>query len=244
MIPWICLNIKEMMNAGQFNYIDRQQSQASGNSEKSHKVHCANWKEEVHLRKELKALTRQENSTIKRIFCDQKIVANKFRHRVYRTMKLIKTHEELKVGMASIRSTNNSAYGKFQPKYNAPGLLFTANVDKASSLGLNVKEKFNHLLKRPVTASELRVQAWERKVQTMSSKLQRAQSAPALRPNFHSVEEKYITKLNNSKICKTVDRKSRNSYMSVKYKDVSRDVEVAKQREAVMSFIEKIKELH
>ncbi len=221
---------------GQFHYIDRQQSQAGGNSEKSQKVHCANWKEEVHLRKELDTLTKQENGTIKRIFCDQKVIANKFRRRVYRTIELSKTHEELKAGMKSMR--NNSVYRNVQPKYNARGLSFAANIGKASSLG--PKEKSNHLFKRPVTASELRVRVWERKIQTMSSNLQRAQSAPSKRPNIHSVEHKYGTNVNNSKIWNTADR-NRYIFMKCKETEQSRDVEITKQREAVMNFIEKIK---
>jgi hypothetical protein len=228
---------------GQFNYIDRQQSKAGGNSEKSQKVHCANWKEEVHLRKELEALRRQENVTLKRIISDQKAVANKFRRRVYRTIELINSHEEVKVGMKRIRNTKNAVHQNSQPKLIAPGLpSMQANNGKASSLVPNMREKPNNTAKRPVTASELRVRAWGQKIQTISSKLQRAQSAPAMRPNTHSVEQKYITKLDISKICKTVDR---NMYMFVKLKeiDLRRDDEMTRQKQAVTNFIEKIKQL-
>lgn len=220
----------ERMNS-QFNYIDRQQSQSTGNSEKSHKVHCANWKEEVHLHKELEAFRRQENCTIKSIFSDQKTVVNKFRRHVYRSIELIKTHEKLKDGMTSFR------YENFQPKYTARGLLFAANGGKSSSMSRNIKDKSNHLMKRPITASELRVRAWEQKIQTMSSTLQRAQSAPALRSNVHSVEPKY--NLNYLTCCKTADR---NRSMKYKKTKLNRNEELAKERNAVLNFIEKIKQ--
>lgn len=163
-----------------FNYIDRQQS-ATRSSEKSQKVHCANWKEEVHLSKKLEALRRQENAAIKRIFSDQKIIANRFRHRVHQSIELIKTHEELKVGLAKKETGSNLAYGLFKTENNSRGLSFMERVDKPSNWCFNGKTKSNHLLRRPVTASELRVRAWERKIQTVSSKLRRVQSAPVLR---------------------------------------------------------------
>ena len=228
---------------GQFHYIDRQQSKAGGNSEKSQKVHCANWKEEVHLRKELEALTRQENVTIKRIFCDQKVVANKFRHHVYRTIEQIQRHEEVKVGIKSVRNIKNSVHQNFQLKLDAPRWSFKKSTNsETSSLIPSMKEKSDNLLKRPVTASELRVRAWERKIQTISSKIQRAQSAPAMRRNVHSDEQKYVTPLNIPKICSTADR---NMYMFMKCKeiDLRSDVEIARQRQAIINFIEKIKQL-
>ena len=226
---------------GQFNYIDRQQSKAGGNSEKSQKVHCANWKEEVHLRKELEALTRQENVTIKRMFCDQKVVANKFRHHVCRTIEQIERHKEVKVGKKSLRNTK--IHQNLQLKLDAPGLSFKkSNNSETSSLIPNMKEKSDNLQKRPVTASELRVRAWERKIQTISSKIQRAQSAPVMRRNVHSDAQKYVNPLNISKICKTADK---NMYVFMKCKeiDLRSDVENARQRQAVINFIEKIKQL-
>lgn len=186
------LNSQETMNG--FNYIDRQQS-ATGSSEKSQKVHCANWKEEVHLCQKLEALRRQENATIKRIFSDQKIIANRFRHRVHQSIELIKTHEELKVGLAKKETKGNLAYGQFQTENNRRGLSFMASVDKASNWCSDGKTKSIQLLKRPVTASELRVKAWERKIQTISSKLRRVQSAPVLRKNVQATDHKYIVRL-------------------------------------------------
>ena len=223
----------ERMNS-QFNYIDRQQSQATGNSEKSHKVHCANWKEEVHLHKELEAFRRQENSAIKSIVSDQKVVANKFRRHVYRSIELIKTHEGLKDKMTSFRNRNNSTYENFQPKYTARPFLFAANGGKSSSMSQNIKDKPNHLMKRPVTASELRVRAWEQRIQTITSKLQRAQSAPALTSNIHSMEPIY-----NLNCCKTAGR---NRSMKYKRAKLNRAEELAKERNAVLNFIEKIKQ--
>ena len=202
---------------GQFNYIDRQQSQVTGNSEKSQKVHCANWKEEVHLRKKLELLTRQKNGSIKHIFSEQKIVAIKFRRNVYRSIELIKTHEDLKCGMASKNGLN-------QPKY----------YDReASGLKLHTKEGSSHLIKRPVTASELHVRAWDRKILKMNSKLQRVHSAPIFRKNNANT--------NSSKSYKTSDLYS----ASAKYKEMNlnRDVKVISEKEAFMNFMEKIKQL-
>ncbi|XP_028397787.1 uncharacterized protein LOC114521517 [Dendronephthya gigantea] len=178
-----------------FNYIDRQHShEATGNSEKSHKVHCANWKEEVHLRKELDALGRQENGTIKRIYLDQRIVANKFRRCVSRSIDIIKTHDDLKA---------NISYNRIS-KRNSPGLQSSmANAGKTSA-------KSQQVITRPVTASELRVRAWERKIKTVSGKLQRAQSAPTLRTNVHSAKHKRFEQSNIAKIS------NKKQYMAVK----------------------------
>ena len=219
-----------------FNYIDRQQSQATGNSEKSHKVHCANWKEEVHLQKRLEEFKRQEDSSIKSIVSDQKIVANKFRRHVYRSVELIKTHERLKDRITNLK--NNSMNENFQPKCSIRGRLFTANDDKSSSMSRNMKDKSNHLVKlRPVTASELRVRAWEQRIETMSSKLQRAQSAPTLRANVYCMEQKYHGNLTSSR---TTDRTYRS--MKCKKAKLDRNEELAKERNAVLNFIEKIKQ--
>lgn len=180
---------------GHFNYIDRQHShEATGNSEKSHKVHCANWKEEVHLRKELDALGKQENVTVKRIYLDQKTVANKFRRCVSRSIDIIKTHDDLKANISYNRSYNIS-------KCNGPGLQSSmANAGKTSVFGLDMLPKSRHVLTRPVTASELRVRAWERKILTMSSKFRRAQSAPTLKMNAHSNKHKSFKQSNMAKI--------------------------------------------
>lgn len=218
-----------------FSYIDRQQSQATGNSEKSHKVHCANWKEEVHLRKRLEEFKRQEDSSIKSIVSDQKIVANKFRRHVYRSVELIKTHERLKDRITKFK--NNSMNENFQPTYTVHGRLFSANDDKSSSMSRNIKDKSNLVKLRPVTASELRVRAWEQRIETMSSKLQRAQSAPALRANVYCMEQKYHGNLTSSR---TTDRKCRS--MKCKKAKLDRNEELAKERNAVLNFIEKIKQ--
>ena len=219
-----------------FNYIDRQQSQATGNSEKSHKVHCANWKEEVHLRKRLEEFKRQEDSSIKSIVSDQKIVANKFRRHVYRSVELIKTHERLKDRITNLK--NNSMNENFQPKCSIRGRLFTANDNKWSSTSRNIKDKSNRLVKlRPVTASELRVRAWEQRIETMSSKLQRAQSAPTLRTNAYCMKQKYHGNLTSSR---TTDRTYRS--MRCKKEKLDRSEELAKERNAVLNFIEKIKQ--
>lgn len=184
----------------QFDFIERPQSQVSLNSEKSPKVRCANWMEEVRLRQSLKALTRQENSAVKRIFHDQKMVVSKFRQRISRTIGLLRIHEELKVGMTADVS-RNSTFAHFQEGYDSHKLFLSSNVGKASILPPTTKEKSDHFFMRPFTANDLRVRTWERKIQSISSSLQRAQSAPRLGINSRiNVDYKPIRRLKTSNI--------------------------------------------
>lgn len=230
-----------------FNYIDRQKS-AIGSSEKSQKVHSANWKEEVHLRKEVESLKKQEGETINRIFSDQRIVAYQFRRRMCRSIDLIKTHEKLKEDVKSFtngrhavdQNLQTSKYSKRSQTGSSPPATPFQRVDTFSGQDHNRRPR--HLIERPVTASEKRGRIWESKIKSMTCNLQRAKSAPALRTNVSS-NMKELNARQRRKTTATGQTEKRIVPISREQLIQNRVTEVAKQREAVLKFIDGIEHL-
>ena len=77
------------------SYIDRQKS-GPGSSEKSQKVHSANWKEEIQLKKELDCLSKQEQQRVARISSDQRVVVHRFQRKLSASVDIAKTHDKVK----------------------------------------------------------------------------------------------------------------------------------------------------
>ena len=223
-----------------FNYIDRQNS-AVGSSEKSQKIHSANWKEEVHLRKELESLKKQEHETIIRIFSDQRIVAHQFRRRLCRSMELVRNHEKLKGELEQFRNDNFEASQKSQmAKYSKRSArLQSSLVQSLDTFPENEKytQTSCNLFRRPVTASEKRGREWDRTIKSTTSKLsQRAKSAPISRTTAYFVPGKNLDK---PQYKATVFNQTKRERFSISREQFNRNriLEVAKQREAVLKFI-------
>lgn len=223
-----------------FNYIDRQNS-AVGSSEKSQKIHSANWKEEVHLRKELESLKKQEHETISRIFSDQRIVAHQFRRRLCRSMELVRNHEKLKGELEQFRNDNFEASQKSQmAKYSKRSArLQSSSVQSLDTFPENEKytQTSCNLFRRPVTASEKRGREWDRTIKSTTSKLsQRAKSAPISRTTAYFVPGKNLDK---PQYKTTVFNQTKRERFSISREQFNRNriLEVAKQREAVLKFI-------
>ena len=223
-----------------FNYIDRQNS-AVGSSEKSQKIHSANWKEEVHLRKELESLKKQEHETISRIFSDQRIVAHQFRRRLCRSMELVRNHEKLKGELEQFRNDNFEASQKSQmAKYSKRSArLQSSSVQSLDTFPENEKytQTSCNLFRRPVTASENRGREWDRTIKSTTSKLsQRAKSAPISRTTAYFVPGKNLDK---PQYKTTVFNQTKRERFSISREQFNRNriLEVAKQREAVLKFI-------
>lgn len=226
-----------------FNYIDRQNS-AVGSSEKSQKIHSANWKEEVHLRKELESLKKQERETISRIFSDQRIVAHQFRRRLCRSMELIRTHERLKGELEQFKNDNFNASQKTQmATYSKRS--DSARLQSSPSRRLDMfPENENHtqltssyLFRRPVIASEKRGREWDGTIKSMTSNLsQRAKSAPISKTTAYYVPGKDLYK---PQYKTTAFNQTKRERFSISREQCNRNriLEVAKQREAVLKFI-------
>ena len=222
-----------------FNYIDRQNS-AVGSSEKSQKIHSANWKEEVHLRKELESLKKQEHETISRIFSDQRIVAHQFRRRLCRSMELVRNHEKLKGELEQFKNDNFEARTRAslnQSKRSAR--LQSSLVQSLDTFPENEKytQTSCNLFRRPVTASEKRGREWDRTIKSTTSKLsQRAKSAPISRTTAYFVPGKNLDK---PQYKTTVFNQTKRERFSISREQFNRNriLEVAKQREAVLKFI-------
>ena len=106
-----------------FCYVDRQKSSV-GSSEKSQVVHSANWKEQVHLKKELELLRRQESEVIKRISSDQRMISHRFLHRILHSIDQIKEIEKQK---EEIRQMN---YQKSIFNKTFPNSLATPSISR------------------------------------------------------------------------------------------------------------------
>lgn len=222
-----------------FNYIDRQNS-AVGSSEKSQKIHSANWKEEVHLRKELESLKKQEHETISRIFSDQRIVAHQFRRRLCRSMELVRNHEKLKGELEQFKNDNFEARTRASLNQSKRSARLQSSLVQISDT-FPENEKYTqtscNLFRRPVTASEKRGREWDRTIKSTTSKLsQRAKSAPISRTTAYFVPGKNLDK---PQYKATVFNQTKRERFSISREQFNRNriLEVAKQREAVLKFI-------
>ena len=224
-----------------FNYIDRQNS-AVGSSEKSQKIHSANWKEEVHLRKELESLKKQEHETISRIFSDQRIVAHQFRRRLCRSMELVRNHEKLKGELEQFKPNDNVKAS--QKSHMAKYSKRSARLQSSSVQSLDTfPENENHtqtscnLFRRPLTASEKCCREGDRTIKSTTSNLsRRVKSAPISRTTAYFVPGKDLDKPQYKTTAFNQTKRERFSICREQF-NRNRILEVAKQREAVLKFI-------
>ena len=243
-----------------FNFVDRQQASV-GSSEKSQKVHSANWKEEVHLRKEIESLKKQEDETVNRIFIDQRIVAHQFRCRITRSIDLITAHEKLKEDLIKFQETNRQTLKTSRSHQGNHGDLNTAMRRSKSQLSERRRQTFSNTkhrtakdfqddksspIRRPVTASAARGRAWEQRIDSMARNLQRAKSAPISRKTkCNGVVEEYSCIRKHNKSSGVLKRASTAAIVPVNPDKLERNrtIEVARQREAILKFIKGIEHL-
>lgn len=253
------------------SYIDRQKSRV-GSSEKSQKVHSANWKEEVQLRKELFCLNKQERQRVSRISIEQRLVVNRFQKKLSKSVEISKSHEQVvntlkgnratmieqalnreleapSEHMRTIRCLN--AFPKPPvPKFNerrSKSCEPSTKPKENESILINEeckKEEKSELIPRPMTALEKRNKLWERQLSSVTQRINRARSAPT-KATFYKVPEftAGTTKLGKRTI-KTANRQPGMSYaVDMDLYRYVREKEIAKQNEAVQDYLKGIEGL-
>lgn len=252
------------------SYIDRQKSRV-GSSEKSQKVHSANWKEEVQLRKELHCLNKQEHQRVSRISIEQRLVVNRFQKKLSRSVEISKSHEHVmdavKDNKTNIldqvrkRETTSNEHMRTVRCLNAfpkpPIPKFRKQMSKSceppklkenQQTTLAEEESKNtekiDLVPRPMTALEKRNKLWERQLSSVTQRINRARSAPT-RTVFYKVPEFTV---DNSKITKRINktgakRSAMNYTVDMDMYRYMREREITKQNEAVKNYLNSIEGL-
>ena len=191
------------------SYIDRQKS-GIGSSEKSQKVHSANWKEEIQLRKELDCLRRQEQQRVCRLSYDQRLVVDRFYRKLSRSVYIAEKHEKVKGTLPQDQGSRKQSHNSIAnvenhmrqirclnafPKPPVPKFRRPARRSKSCEPVAKTKEdedqtfkEFMDLPPRPMTSLEKRNKMWEKQLNSMTQRINRARSAPA-RPAFYQVPE-------------------------------------------------------
>lgn len=207
------------------SYIDRQKS-GPGSSEKSQKVHSANWKEEIQLKKELDCLNKQEQQRVARISSDQRLVVHRFQRKLSLSVEVAKNHDELKESLdinhkratelREMQGKNNdigeerislrqlrclSASPKPPlPKFRRAKSCEPPRISRNTFYGEadeHLTDDRHNLPPRPMTALEKRNKLWERQLKTVTQRLNRARSAPA-RTSYYKVPEFSVAQSNLS----------------------------------------------
>ena len=250
------------------SYIDRQKS-GPGSSEKSQKVHSANWKEEIQLKKELDCLNKQEQQRVSRISSDQRLVVHRFQRKLSTSVDIAKNHDKVKESLdhnhrraQELRETqrknpnaNEERMSLTQlrclsasPKPPLPKFRRAKSCEppKVSSNMLYGEEYANEPLDlppRPMTALEKRNKMWERQLKTVTQRLNRARSAPA-RTSYYRVPEFSLVQ-SNARDKQTVQRHRRvtNVEIDLEYFRRVREKELYIQRQAVKTFLKSIEPL-
>lgn len=218
------------------SYIDRQKS-GPGSSEKSQKVHSANWKEEIQLKKEMDCLNKQEQQRVAKISSDQRLVVHRFQRKLSLSVDIAKKHDEVKESLDSnhkrarelrkLQNENNDTNGEERmslrqlrclsaspkpplPKFRRAKSCEPPRLDSAALYGEEPQcftEKPD-LPPRPMTALEKRNKMWERQLKTVTQRLNRARSAPA-RTSYYKVPEFSVMQRNNARDSKNAGQKQR-----------------------------------
>lgn len=254
------------------SYIDRQKS-GPGSSEKSQKVHSANWKEEIQLKKELDCLNKQEQQRVSRISSDQRLVVHRFQRKLCTSVDIAKNHDKVKESL-------DSNHRRAQELRELQGRNPDANEEKITLRQLRClsaspkpplpkfrrakscepPKKSNTMLygheytdipsldlpPRPMTALEKRNKMWERQLKTVTQRLNRARSAPA-KASYFRVPEFSLAK-SNIRGDKQTNQKQRhraptNVEIDLEYFRRVREKELYFQRQAVMTFLKNIEPL-
>lgn len=196
------------------SYIDRQKA-GPGSSEKSQKVHSANWKEEIQLKKELDCLDKQEQQRVSRISSDQRLVVHRFQRKLSASVDIAKNHDKVKESLdgnhrraKELRERqgrnpdDNEARMSLRqlrclsasPKPPLPKFRRAKSCEPPQeSRGAFYSDSYTSnawldMPPRPMTALEKRNRMWERQLKTVTQRLNRARSAPA-RTSYYKVPE-------------------------------------------------------
>lgn len=196
------------------NYIDRQKS-GPGSSEKSQKVHSANWTEEIQLRKELDCLKRQEQQRVCRLSSDQRLVVDRFYRMLSRSVDVAEKHERMKETLPRNKVSKTkekevsvnvekhmrqirclSAFPKPPvPVFRRTARRRSKSCEPAVAVSQDKEEEDEQLNRdvldlppRPMTSLEKRNKMWERQLNSVTQRINRARSAPA-RPAVYKVPE-------------------------------------------------------
>lgn len=254
------------------SYIDRQKS-GPGSSEKSQKVHSANWKEEIQLKKELDCLNKQEQQRVARISSDQRLVVHRFQRKLSLSVEIAKNHDEVKesldinhkraVELRELQGKKNdigeermslrqlrclSASPKPPlPKFRRAKSCEPPRISNNTFYGEADSEyptERHDLPPRPVTALEKRNKMWERQLKTVTQRLNRARSAPA-RTSYYRVPEFSVTQSNSSreKYGGQKLRRATNVEIDLEYFRRAREKELYLQKQAVKNFLQSIEPL-
>ena len=248
------------------NYIDRQKS-GLGSSEKSQKVHSANWKEEIQLRKELFCLGRQEEQRVSRISSDQRLVVHRFHRKLSRSVEVAQNHEKLKeayenkhakweaelqnhvpsdekVSRTRLRCLSASPKPPV-PKFRRSKSCEPPKLQRQEFELTYTGEAIREGVLRPMTALERRNKVWERQLNSVTQRLNRARSAPA-RSHLYKVPEFSVS----TESCSGGGRKKgircrRPVAFEIDMEQVrrAREYELVRQREAVQGFLKNIESL-
>ncbi|XP_068700990.1 uncharacterized protein [Montipora foliosa] len=250
------------------SYIDRQKS-GPGSSEKSQKVHSANWKEEIQLQKALDCLRKQEQQRISRISSDQRIVVHRFQRKLSASVDIAKKHEKVKESLdkshirtKELRELQRRNPDKDRmsitqlrclsasPKPPLPKFRRTKSCEpfEESNTMVYSNEISNQapldLTPRPMTALEKRNKMWERQLKTVTQRFNRARSAPTktnrLLSDFSSGQVKA------SRERESVRRQNRavtNIEVDIEYFRRIREKELCIHRQAVKAFLSSIQPL-
>lgn len=254
------------------SYIDRQKS-GPGSSEKSQKVHSANWKEEIQLKKELDCLNKQEQQRVARVSSDQRLVVYRFQRKLSLSVEIAKNHDEVKesldvnhkraIELREMQSKNNdigeekislrqlhclSASPKPPlPKFRRAKSCEPPRISNKMLYGGTDSEypsERHDLPPRPMTALEKRNKMWERQLKTVTQRLNRARSAPA-RTSYYKVPEFSVAQSNISreKHSGQKPRRATNVEIDLEYFRRAREKELYLQRQAVKKFLQSIEPL-
>lgn len=225
------------------SYIDRQKS-GPGSSEKSQKVHSANWKEEIQLTKELYCLNRQEQQRVARISSDQRLVVHRFQRKLSLSVDIAKNHDEVKKNLDTSHKrarelrelqgkTNDNGEERMTlrqlrclsaspkpplPKFRRAKSCEPPRISSKTFYGEDSEypNERHDLPPRPMTALEKRNKMWERQLKTVTQRLNRARSAPA-RTSYFKVPEFSVTQSNagNSREKHTGQRQRRATNVEI-----------------------------
>lgn len=249
------------------SYIDRQKS-GPGSSEKSQKVHSANWKEEIQLKKELDCLSKQEQQRVARISSDQRVVVHRFQRKLSASVDIAKTHDKLKESLDSshkrmlqlresqrknpdenrislrqlrcLSASPKPPLPKFRRAKSCEPPYISSNMMYGEGCA---NQEALDLPPRPMTALEKRNKMWERQLKTVTQRLNRARSAPA-RTSYYKVPEFSLTqsrareKQNGQK-----QRRPTNVEIDLECFRRRRERELYIQRQAVKAFLKSIEPL-
>ena len=251
------------------SYIDRQKA-GPGSSEKSQKVHSANWKEEIQLKKELDCLHKQEQQRVSRISSDQRLVVHRFQRKLSASVDIAKNHEKVNESLDSnhrkareLRESQSRNPGGSEermtlrqlrclsaspkpplPKFRRAKSCEPPKVTHDILYGDENRDQVRlDLPPRPMTALEKGNKMWERQLKTVTQRLNRARSAPA-RTSYYRVPEFSLAQSNiREKQTGQKQRRATNVEIDLEYFRRVREKELHIQRQAVKTFLKSIESL-